>query len=248
MQPYYQDNRVTLYHADNRDVLPHLPEAVTVTDPPYGQTSLTWDRWQAEWLTLLKGTSLWCCGTLRMFMQRGPDFVAGGWKLSQDVVWEKHNGSGFQNDRFRRVHEQVAHFYRGCWEDCYKNPPREANPNGARPNAASVGRDGWPAHTGKVGATRTYTFDGTRLVRSVLRVRSTHHAATHPTEKPVDLLLPLLEYAAWPGALVCDPFAGSGAVIEAALRRGHPVVAIEVSEAYCEGIATRLSKLQVING
>lgn len=236
MQPYYERGGVVLYHADNRDVLPYLPDAILVTDPPYGQTSLVWDRWQSEWLKLAVGSSLWCFGPLRMFMQRAGDFTAGGWKLSQDVIWEKHNGSGFHNDRFRRVHEQAAHFYRGAWGDCWHTTPVTLD---ARPKV--VRRKERPPHMGVI-ANSTYTSvdGGPRLQRSVMQVRGMHGSAIHPTEKPVELLLPLIEYAAWPGALIVDPFAGSGAVLEAALQRGHSVVGIETSEAYCEGIAHRL--------
>src|SRR4051794_24677907 len=42
--PYYQDDRVTLYHADCRDVISHVPtQAVDLllTDPPYGIDSYT---------------------------------------------------------------------------------------------------------------------------------------------------------------------------------------------------------------
>lgn len=47
MTPYYQDDDVTLYHGDMREVLPLIREEfdLTLTDPPYGQTSLAWDRW-----------------------------------------------------------------------------------------------------------------------------------------------------------------------------------------------------------
>jgi len=47
--PYYSDELVTLYCGDFRDLLPHViaehgePD-LTCTDPPYGETSLTWDR------------------------------------------------------------------------------------------------------------------------------------------------------------------------------------------------------------
>lgn len=41
MSPYYQDNAVTIYHGDCREVLPMLPaHAAIVSDPPYG---MDWD-------------------------------------------------------------------------------------------------------------------------------------------------------------------------------------------------------------
>jgi len=37
IRPYYQDDYVTLYHGDCRDILPHLePVDLVLTDPPYG--------------------------------------------------------------------------------------------------------------------------------------------------------------------------------------------------------------------
>ena len=53
MRPYYQDDFVTLYHGRAQDVLPHLPKAdAIVTDPPYAETSLQWDRWAEGWPAL----------------------------------------------------------------------------------------------------------------------------------------------------------------------------------------------------
>ena len=37
MTPYYQDDAVTIYHGDCREVLPLLPPVdLVLTDPPYG--------------------------------------------------------------------------------------------------------------------------------------------------------------------------------------------------------------------
>lgn len=33
MKPYYQDDAVTIYHGDCREILPHLPRGVLITDP-----------------------------------------------------------------------------------------------------------------------------------------------------------------------------------------------------------------------
>src|SRR5689334_7593283 len=36
-EPYFQRDGITLYHADCRDILPHLPKVdLVLTDPPYG--------------------------------------------------------------------------------------------------------------------------------------------------------------------------------------------------------------------
>lgn len=37
MKPYYQDEAVTIYHGDCREILPHIqPVDLVLTDPPYG--------------------------------------------------------------------------------------------------------------------------------------------------------------------------------------------------------------------
>ncbi|MFE6429320.1 DNA-methyltransferase [Streptomyces rochei] len=245
MKPYYEDDTVQLYLGDMREILPSLAVQadLIVTDPPYAETSLAWDRWPDGWPTLAATVtrSMWCFGSMRMFLDRRDEFA--DWKLSQDVIWEKHNGTGFAKDRFRRVHEHALHWYRGPWRNTSHDVPRVPSTGGHQGGPASRSTI---AHTGTI-ARQQWTDDGTRLMRSVIKVRSTHHAAIHPTEKPLGILDPLIRYACPEGGLVVDPFTGSGSTLEAARLSGRRAVGIEAHEPYAEAAAERLQQPYLVD-
>jgi site-specific DNA-methyltransferase (adenine-specific) len=239
--PYFQDEHVTLWHGDFREVLPTidvLADAI-VTDPPYGETSLEWDVWPAGWPSIAAqhASSMWCFGSMRMFLDRRDDFA--GWKLSQDVVWEKHNGSSLANDRFSRVHEFATHWYQGAWSDVHHVTPTTSD---ATPR--TVRRKAKPAQwQGARGPSEYTTQDGgPRLMRSVQYVRSMHGRAINETEKPTGILEPLIEYAVPARGTVLDFFAGSGSTGVAARALGRRAVLIEKRESQCEAAALRLSQ------
>jgi site-specific DNA-methyltransferase (adenine-specific) len=241
--PYWQDEEagLQLFHGDMREVLPALGVTadLIVADPPYAETSLEWDRWPDGWPTLAATvtSSMWCFGSMRMFLDRRDEFTA--WKMSQDVVWEKHNGSGFAADRFKRVHEIATHWYRGEWKTVHHEVIRErGNPSKRSGSAVRA----MTPHTGRHYPHRSED-DGMRIPRSVQRVRSMHSRSIHPTEKPLGILDPLIRYACPPGGLVLDPFAGSGSTLDAARQSGRRAIGIEAREEYCEAAARRLSAL-----
>ena len=64
----------------------------------------------------------------------------------------------------------------------------------------------------------------------------------HPTVKPRDLIAWLVRLVSTPGALILDPFAGSGTTGEACVMEGRRCVLIEQHEPYCELIKLRLRK------
>ena len=253
MKPYYEDDLVTLYHANSMALMGewsverYSPAHVVVTDPPYGDTSLEWDRWPDAWPKFVADvlppvTSMWCFGSFRMFMDQRLQF--SDWTYSQEIVWRKNSGTGFQNDRFKRVHELAVHWYRGPWSAVHHEPPRVET--GAKLKGRTIKR-GPTAHYGKQGEVG-WVDEGTRLMHSVIEMRNMHGRAIHPTEKPTGLLEPLIQYACPPGGTVLDPFAGSGSTLHAAAMNGRRAVGIEANEAYCEAAAKRLSQGSLFGG
>lgn len=233
---------VRLLTGDSRELLAaEGPFDMIIADPPYGDTSLPWDRivqgWEAVALARLKPTgSMWVFGSMRYFLTTG---LPSGFRLAQDVVWEKHNGSGFAVDRFKRVHEHALQFYRADaeWASVFNEPQREQSTG----RKVVVKQRGQTAHTGKIGSAG-YEDDGTRIMRSVIAMRSMHGRAIHPTEKPAPLLEVLIRTSCPPGGLVGDFFAGSGAGGEAAALCGRSYVGCEIDPAMAEAARARLAQ------
>lgn len=245
-RPYWSDGTVSLYLGDCREVLPALGVTADcmVADPPYGETSLPWDRWPDGWLDVAATVtrSLWCFGSLRMFLNRRDEF--SGWKLSQDIIWQKQQSATFRPDRFARVHELCAHWYQGAWSTVYHDPPGEKH-HGRRFASRHSGLKQMAAVHGSFRARGTIADDGWRMMPSVFPVsnlRNGNQSGIHPTEKPVGILDPLITYACSPGGLVIDPFAGSGSTLDAARCTGRHAIGIEANEKYIERAARRLSQ------
>lgn len=247
MKPYYSDQKVALYNCDITSFFAgnYMTADAIVTDPPYGETALPWDSWPRQWPALLSmhSSSMWCFGSFRMFTERWTEFLEGGWKLSQDVVWEKHNGTGFAVDRFKRVHEHVLHFYQGAWGAVRHEAVREAY-HGPDKHARARGSKG--EHYGDIGG-HVYEDDGRRMVRSVIKAKSVR-GGIHPTEKPASVLAPLIEYSVPAGGLVLDPFAGSGSTLLTARSLGRRAIGIEADEEHCEKAAKHLAEPDLFGG
>lgn len=105
MKPYHTEDRVTLYHAENMDVLPTLPDASVdsvVTDPPYGLQFMgkAWDydvpdvaTW-AECLRVLKpGGHLLAFAGTRTQHRMAVNIEDAGFEIRDMLAWVY--GSGF---------------------------------------------------------------------------------------------------------------------------------------------------------
>lgn len=235
---------MTILTGDCRDFMPSRgPFDLIIADPPYGDTSLAWDRRVDGWLPLARSAlkpsgSLWVFGSLRSFMATASQFTDAGLRYAQEVVWEKQNGTNFQADRFKRVHELVVQFYRAetRWRDVYNVP--QTTPDAV---ARITRRKLRPPHTGYINASHYVSHDGgPRLMRSVIYLRNAHGRAIHPTEKPVALLEILVRTSCPADGLVGDWFAGSGAAGEACKLTGRRYLGCEIDAAMASRARARL--------
>jgi len=64
----------------------------------------------------------------------------------------------------------------------------------------------------------------------------------HPCEKPLGLIAHMIETTTRPGDTIIDPFAGSGAVLDAARSLGRKAIGIENDPHWCDQIVRRLSQ------
>lgn len=240
MKPYYEHAGIAIYHGDFRVLGEYLPlVSCAITDPPYAQTSLAWDKWLEGWPLLVAAhtSSLWSFGTLRMFMDHAAEFACG-WKMSQDLVWEKQNGSSFHADRFRRVHEQAVHFYRGQWEGTYKSAVKTMDAT-----ARQIRLKSRRAHMGNIDSCSYISHDGgPRLMRSVIYEPNCHGFAENETQKPLAIVRPLIEYSCPPDGIVLDPFMGSGTTLVVAKQMQRRAIGVDVREEQCEVAANRLGQ------
>lgn len=224
MRPYFQNDAVTLYLGDCLEILPRLEvDSVDciISDPPYGKD------WQSNYRTVkfekIAGDESQDVGysalrvALPLLKNKKHLYYFGEWDLSEFPV-----GS------------QVALI----WD--------KVNANGGDleiPWANQHELIQFCVNVSKAsGRARNEGGLSARLRKgSVLRYPRPQ-ALRHPTEKPVPLLRELIESSTRFGEVVLDPFAGVGSTLVAAQLEGRRAVGIELSEAYCEIAARRLSQ------
>lgn len=248
MRQYFQKDGIVIYYGDWREPIPTVERAdCIITDPPYDETNLSWDKCDHFWLNevwrenlLSPRGSIWVFGSFKYFLSLF-DFIQHNenrFSHAQEVVWEKHNGSNAMADRFRRVHEFAVQLYdvRSQWSRIYKKPLFTFDGQ-----KKAITRRQSPQHWSKLRASSYYTdLGGRRLVRSVVRMKSCHGEALWPTQKPLELVKMLAEYSCPPGGLIIDMHMGSGTTLAAAHDLGMRAIGIDRDKKACRIAAERL--------
>lgn len=216
--PYYEDDLVTLFHGDCREVTAWLEADVLVTDPPYGRG---WKQGRSKATGIKSDAHPGIAGdadtTVRdsaLSMWDGLAIVFGDLMLSppdrtkQVLVYQKPPNAGTRGAiaGWRRDIEAV-YLVGDWWTDL-------------------------SARRSSIIATRSPSQGNPYSPQGIYG---------HPHAKPLDVMEALLTITG-PGVTIADPFAGSGATLMAAKCTGRRAIGVEVDERHCETTAKRLSQ------
>lgn len=226
MKPYYEQDGVTIYHGDCRDVADLIPPKsvdLLLTDPPYGMAFVS--GWTAEKATVRSDG-----------VRQGVRVVRSGLNALE---------AAFGDDMHALV---FCHWE--SWPDFYDNLCHLFGMRNALVWHKGGGGMGDLRHEyakdyevvlfGARGRGREIRGIRTGAVIHHKRVPAAQRAV--PFEKPVGLLAGFVERHSEPGHLVLDPFMGSGPTLVAAKNAGRRVIGVELEERLCEVAAERLSQ------
>ena len=211
------------------------------TDPPYtlsngGMTCVSgrmasvdkgsWDRsrgmeedhrfnleWTAVCRRILKPAgTIWVTGTLHAYPSVGMALQQNGFRLLNDIVWEKPNPPPNMGRRTFTHSTEIV-----LWAT----------------KAAKGGR-----HRYTFNYEEMRRENGGRQMKTVWRFKapgsSEKQFGKHPTQKPLSLMDRCLRASTHEGDLVLDPFAGAGSTGVAASRIGRRFVGIEIDRKFVE--------------
>lgn len=218
MKPYFQDDAVTIYHGDCREILPQLGKVdLVLTDPPYkvsgkrgviskekSYKSLNedWDYdFEVAWLDSLNDNMLVFCSYHLL-----KDYL--NWKTPRQILhWHKINAFPSLCDYYDWSIEYIL------W---YSSNSPIFNRDFAKHDLFETG------------------------------ICSGNERLSHATQKPLKLIEQLILVHSNKADTILDPFMGSGTTLRAAKNLGRKAIGIEIEEKYCEIAARRMAQ-QVMN-
>jgi site-specific DNA-methyltransferase (adenine-specific) len=256
LKPYYISENAVIFNHDCLEILPQIPDnAINLifADPPYllSNNGLTcrngrmvsvnkgkWDKsggfdedtkFHNTWITACRRVlkpegTIWISGTYHCIYQCGYLLQKNNFHILNDITWFKPNAPPNLSCRcFTASHETLL------W---------------AR-------KDSNAKHTFNYDEMKHGYFPEDKLKKEKSQMRSVwsipapknseKKSGKHPTQKPLDLLLRILKASTNKGAIILDPFNGSGTTaLAAALLGERRYIGIEIDSGYCELTKKRL--------
>ena len=234
MDPYYDEDGITIYHGDCREIIDKLDCDVIITDPPYGKNYYPTDVDVFDATLLSSWTNrfdtLMCFGwpenLVRLCVESS--LIPDEW-----IVWHPTNGAlrGFNRSGLRRESEHIAVFGEVEWSSLRAS--RGSLSRWIVKNRQQYGKalgDVVPEETKR--ESDVWTDASPNLGFHA-------HRRLHPNEKPLGILTRLVSVV---DGCIIDPFMGSGTTLRAAKDLGRKAIGIEIEERYCEIAVERLAQ------
>lgn len=210
-KPYYEEEGITIFHGDCREILPHLPKVdLVLTDPPYGVkmsegfegfegfggfgVPIARRQYPDQWDEDRPHPDIF-----KLILARSDSAIIFGGNFFADIlprsrrwiVWDKLNTMPTFGD---------------C-ELAWTNINRKS----VKKKVVE-----WNGLLGK------------------------ERERFHPTQKPVELMIWCIENYSKEGAVILDPYGGSGTTAKAAKATNRKCLLVEAEEKYCEIAVKRL--------
>ena len=240
IKPYYQSDRVTLYHGDCLAVLPTLGAGsvdAVVTSPPYN-TLNPGAKPSGVHADRKRGVNVWMDKQGGYFDQR-PEPEYQEWQRSvfaecmrvAPLVWINHKTRYRNGEGIHPLH-------------IYKDAPIYAEVVWDRGGSMALNCKRYaPSHEYFIAFGRPRVWnDKNNTKMSVWRIaprKGKIPGNDHPCPYPVELVQPIVESSDG-GRGILDPFMGSGTTGVACVKTGRRFIGIEREEAYCEIAAKRI--------
>lgn len=238
----------TIFSDDWRNVLPTLADNsvdLLLTDPPYATTQLAWDKpvdWKSFWAEANRVCKPSAPQVLFASGKFVPELLNSNLKnFRYELIWEKSLAVGFldANRRPLRAHEQILIFCQQFKKGSTYNPQFVAGKPHKR--GGSEKKAGHYSAQRKIAQTETNLYHPRSVLRFDSAVRG--NKSLHPTAKPLELVKWLVNSYSNRGAVVLDPFCGSGTTLAACALAGRRGIGVELNEDYFKIALDRLAQI-----
>ncbi len=257
MKPYYQDEWVTIYHGDCREILPSLEKVDLVfTDPPfnigkdYGEAVNDnlpieeYYQWCEEWISqcfdLLVSTGSFYLMNSQTRIGRCQVIMDKHGLFHNLIVWRHYEAA--QKDRLLRQHQDILFYSKS--KDFKFDPYAQLKPR-------DMERD-WLFKTqyrredgdriGDIWDDIKQLQGGACMSNEAITIGLDATKKAHRQQMPEHLAVRGILFSTDKEALVLDPFLGSGTTCYCAKKLNRKSIGIEISEKYCEIAAKRCSQ------
>jgi site-specific DNA-methyltransferase (adenine-specific) len=212
-----------------------------ITDPPYGNTKLHFDKYKIDLSALWKELNriVKPKGAILIFSMQPftTDLINSNRKnFSYEIIWCKTLPMGFLDANVRplRAHENILLFANG--RTTY-NPQYWMREKYVKKRRTSP-----IPHYGKAENCNPLTIsNGERYPLSWGIVSNCNDGSLHPTQKPIELIRYLVQTYTNENDTILDPFMGSGTTGVACHLTGRRFIGVELDAAYYEIACRRIA-------